>query len=318
MNIDISVIIVNWNGLQFLMECLESLYNFCSARNTEIIVVDNASSDGSADIVASRFPSVILIRNKENLGFSKGNNIGIRASKGKYIYLLNSDIKVLDGCIDALADYMDAHVDIGIIGPKILNEDLSHQSSCRHFPTIWNNFCYATGLASAFKQSEFFCGEHMFYFHGDRLLDVDVLVGCFLVVRRDALDKFGMLDEDFFIYAEDVDWCTRCWKAGWRVTFFPGAEAIHCIGASSKKDPVRFALAQQRSILQYWKKHHTKDVIFGIYCLTLGHLAVRWALISVKYVVQPAQREDLQARLHVIRSCLSALFVDSPPHGNDA
>jgi GT2 family glycosyltransferase len=318
MNIDISVVIVNWNGLQFLMECLESLCNFNPLRNMEIIVVDNASSDGSPDEVAIRFPGVILIRNMENFGFSKGNNIGIRASKGKYIYLLNSDIKVLDGCIDALADYMDVNPDTGIIGPKILNGDLSHQSSCRNFPTLWNNFCSAMGLASAFKHSKFFSGEHMFYFHGDRTLDVDALVGCFWAVRREALNDFGLLDEEFFIYSEDVDWCKRCWKAGWRVTFFPGAKAIHCIGASSKNDPVRFALAQQRSVHQYWRKHHTLAGRFGILCLTFMYLIIRWAAVSLVYVVQPAWREELKGRFHVIRSCLKALIADSSAQGNGA
>jgi len=309
MDIDISIVITNWNGLDFLIGCLDSLYCSKPKRNVEIIVVDNASTDGSADAVASRFPDVILIRNSENLGFSKGNNIGIRASSGKYVYLLNSDIEVLDGCIDALANYMDIHQDIGIIGPKVLNRDLTHQSSCRHFPTLWNNFCTAVGLANVFKNSSLFSGEHMFHFKGDRILDVDVLVGCFWAVRREALNDFGLLDEEFFIYSEDVDWCRRCWKAGWRVTFFPGAQAIHFIGASSKKDPVRFALAQQRSVMQYWKKHHALPGRFGVFCLTSAHLAVRWVAASLRYVFQPARRDDLRERLHVIRSCFNALFA---------
>lgn len=284
----------------------------------EVIVVDNASTDGSPDEVERRFPGVALIRNSTNLGFAKGNNIGIRASKGKYIYLLNSDIKVLEGCLDALADYMDEHADIGIIGPKVLNDDMSHQSSCRRFPSLWNNFCSATGLASAFKESKFFGGEHMLYFKGDRILDVDVLVGCFWAVRRKALDDFGLLDENFFIYSEDVDWCKRCWKAGWRVTFLPAAQAIHYRGASSKKDIVRFALAQQRSVLEYWNKHHTIAGRFGIFWLTFAYLAARWAAAAVRYAIQPTRREELQARLHVIRSCMSALFMDSQAQGNSA
>ena len=315
---DISVIIVNWNGLRFLIECLESLSHFKSTRHMEVIVVDNASTDGSADVVARRFPGVILIRNAANLGFAKGNNIGIRASKGKYIFLLNSDIKVLNGCLDALADYMDAHTDIGIIGPKILNEDLSHQSSCRYFPSLWNNFCEATGLARLFRQDRFFSGEHMFHFNGRQTIDVDVLVGCFWAVRRQALEDFGLLDEGYFIYSEDVDWCKRCWKAGWRVTFYPGAQAIHYVGASSKKDPVRFAVAQQRSVLRYWNKHHTMAGRFGIFWLTFAHLATRWAAAAVGQAIQPTRREEREARLRVIRSCLRALFVDSQAQGNSA
>ena len=312
MNMDISVVILNWNDMEYLIECLESLTHCTKNRSMEIIVVDNASTDGSPNAVANRFPDVKLIRNNENLGFPKGNNIGIQASQGKYIYLLNSDIKVLDGCMDALADYMDDNADIGMIGPKILNGDLTHQSSCRRFPTLWNNLCTAIGLASAFKQSKFLSGEHMLYFKGDRILNVDVLVGCFWVVRREALNEFGLLDEGFFIYAEDVDWCKRCWKAGWRVVFFPGAQAIHYQGVSTtKKDPVRFALIQQRSVLRYWKKHHGLMGRLSIKCMTLVHLSIRWGVVWFRYVFQSSLQEDMRVRLQVIRACLGELFADS-------
>jgi hypothetical protein len=211
---DISVVILSWNDKQHLDGLLKSLANSTGTRSMEIIVVDNASTDGSPEMVETEFPGVKLIKNKENLGFPKGNNVGVMASRGKYVYLLNSDIKVLDGCIDALADYLDQNPRVGMVGPKILNRDMTHQSSCRTFPTLWNNFCSAAGLAKAFAGSKFFSGEHMMYFKGDRTLEVDVLVGCFWAVRREAIDQFGLLDEGFFIYAEDVDWCKRCWKAG--------------------------------------------------------------------------------------------------------
>ena len=308
---DISVVILNWNDIQHLMVCLESLIECTIKRTIEIIVVDNASTDGSADAVANRFPEVKLIKNKENLGFPKGNNIGIRASKGDYIFVLNSDIKVLDGCVDALADYMDTHPDIGMIGPKILNGDLTHQSSCRRFPSLWNNFCDASGLASIFMGSRTFSGEHMLYFKGDAILDVDVLVGCFWVVKRKALDDFGLLDEGFFIYAEDVDWCQRCWKSGWRVVFFPDAQAIHYRGASTtKKDPVRFALTQQRSVLRYWEKHHGTRGRFTITCFAVGRLATRLLVDWTRYIFQSSRREDTKSRLQVTRACLGALIAD--------
>jgi GT2 family glycosyltransferase len=308
---EISVVILNWNDLQHLTICLESLSNCTKERSLEIIVVDNDSTDGSADVVATRFPEVKLIRNQENLGFPKGNNIGMRASQGKYIYLLNSDIKIIDGCIDTLANYMDEHPDVGMLGPKILNADLSHQSSCRRFPTLWNNFCTAMGLSRAFRQSRFFSGEHMLYFTGDKTLDVDVLVGCFWVVRRKALDEFGLLDEGFFIYAEDVDWCKRCWKTGWRVVFFPGAEAIHYRGVSTtKKDPVRFAVTQQRSVLRYWKKHHGSLGRFSMACLTLCHLSARSGIDWARYAFQPSRRKDIRVRLQVARARLHALFIN--------
>jgi GT2 family glycosyltransferase len=309
-HMEISVIILSWNDLQHLMICLESLKRNAVKRTMEIIVVDNASIDGSPDAVANRYPDVILIRNKENLGFPKGNNMGIKASKGKYICLVNSDIEFVNsGTMDAIADYLDEHPDIGMIGPKILNADLTHQSSCRRFPTFWNNICEALGLATAFKQSKFLGGEHMLYFKGDRILDVDVLVGCFWMVRREALSEFGLLDEDFFMYAEDIDWCLRCWKAGWRVVFFSGARAIHYRGSSSKNDPVRCAIDQQHSVLHYWKKHHGIVSRTIIKLLIFNYLLLRLGPALIRHVFQLQHREETRVYLQILRSRFSALFL---------
>ncbi len=218
---DISVVILSWNDKPYLEICLQSLRDAAPSRPMEIIVVDNASSDGSPEMVEALFPEVRLIRNTENLGFPKGNNVGIKASRGKYVFLLNSDIKIFAGCLDTLADYMDLNPKVGMVGPRILNRDLTHQSSCRRFPTLWNNFCTTSGLATVFTGSKLFSGEHMIYFKGDRLIDAEVLVGCFWTVRREAVDQFGLLDEGFFMFAEDLDWCKRFWAAGWRIVFCP-------------------------------------------------------------------------------------------------
>ncbi|HEU6449339.1 MAG TPA: glycosyltransferase family 2 protein [Verrucomicrobiae bacterium] len=309
MNIDISIVILSWNDREHLQGLLHSLRHCTRSRRVELIVVDNASTDGSPDMVELEFPAARVVRNHENLGFPRGNNLGIRLSRGKYIFVLNSDIKVLEGCVDALADYLDVNTEVGMLGPKILNADLSLQSSCRKFPTLWNNFCVATGLATTFKRSRIFSGEHMLYFRGDQTRDVDVLVGCFWVVRREALDEFGLLDEGFFIYAEDVDWCKRCWKSGWRVVFFPGAQAIHYRGASTtKKDPVRFALTQQQSVLRYWKKHHSIFGRAGIRFIIFIHLSLRWLASVVKYFIR-RQHEEINVRLDVTSACLRALFA---------
>ena len=155
MTIDISIVIVSWNDSQQLQVCLESLQECTGSRTVEILVVDNASTDGSPEMVETLFPHVKLIRNHQNLGFAKGNNMGVTESKGRYICLINSDVKVLEGCLDSLADYMDEDAEIGILGPKILNRDLTHQSSCREFPTVWNNFCAAAGLARLFDITVF-------------------------------------------------------------------------------------------------------------------------------------------------------------------
>ena len=311
---DISVVILSWNDKQYLEVCLQSLRDAAPSRTMEIIVVDNASTDGSPEMVEALFPEVKIIRNKENLGFPKGNNVGVLASRGKYVYLLNSDIKVFAGCLDALADYLDHNPRVGMVGPRILNRDLTHQSSCRRFPTLWNNFCAATGLATAFAGSRLFSGEHMFYFKGDRLRDVDVLVGCFWTIRREAVNEFGLLDEGFFMFAEDLDWCKRFWEAGWRVVFFPAAQAIHYRGGSStKKDAVWLALTQQRSVLRYWKKHHSFAAGFGIRCIMFAHKVSRWGAALASCLMGSSRRKDGIMRMKVAAACLRDLFSRSRP-----
>ena len=159
---DISVVIVAWNARRYVELCLDSLVDAPPRRSMEVIVVDNASSDDTIEIIEARYPWVKLIKSTENLGFSKGNNVGIRQCEGRYIALVNPDVIVLPGCLDALADFLDQNPKVGNVGPRVLNPDRTMQSTCRQFPTLWNNFCSATSLATTFKNSRFFAGEHMF------------------------------------------------------------------------------------------------------------------------------------------------------------
>ena len=192
---DISVVIVGWNARHYLELCLESLEKAPPRRSMETLVVDNASSDGSVEMIETRFPWVKLIKSPENLGFAKGNNFAIRECQGRYIALVNPDVIVFPGCLDALADFLDHNPKVGNVGPRVFNPDMSQQSTCRRFPTLWNNFCSATALATTFKSSRLFAGEHMWFFPHDRTKAVDVLVGCFSMIRRETFDAVGLLDE---------------------------------------------------------------------------------------------------------------------------
>src|SRR5215475_5316322 len=245
----VSVIIVSWNARSYLLQCLESVLLSRSQCLKEIIVVDNASTDGSAEEVAARFPQVRLIRNAANLGFSRANNIGIRASTGKYVCLMNSDIKVLGRCLDILGEYTEAHEKIGMVGPKILEGDGRTQPSCRGFPKLWNMFCRALAVDALLPRWEIFNGYLLRHWEQNATRDVDILSGCFWFIRREALESVGLLDEGFFMYGEDMDWCKRFWKAGWRVVFVPQGEAIHYGGKSSTNAPVRFYIEKQRADL---------------------------------------------------------------------
>jgi len=311
---DISVVIVGWNAKHYLELCLGSLLDAPPRRSMEIIVVDNASSDGSSEMIKARFPQVKVIRSEENLGFAKGNNVAIRRCQGRYIALVNPDVIVFPGCLDALADFLDQNPKVGNVGPRVFNPDMTMQSTCRRFPTLWNNFCSATHLEKVFKNSKFFAGEHMFYFPHDRTLPVDVLVGCFSMIRHETFNDVGLLDENLFMYGDDVDWCRRCWKAGWNVVFFPGARAIHDRGKITAPYPVRFAVAQQRSVLYYWRKHHGFCGALGIRSIMLFHHLARYGFATIAGLAGKKQSAEGDVRKQVSGACLRAMLSESVPH----
>ena len=213
----VSVIIVSWNAKSYLEQCLASLTASVCRYPMEIIVVDNASTDGSAECVQDRFPYVRLIRNDCNLGFAKANNIGLAHSIGRYVCLVNSDVKLLRDSINRLVDYCEAHSDVGMAGPRVIGGDGILQRSCRGFPSIWNMFCRALALDLFFPGIRAFCGYSLWHWPQETEGEVDILSGCFWLVRREALDQVGVLDESFFMYGEDMDWCLRFWSCGWKL-----------------------------------------------------------------------------------------------------
>ena len=310
---DISVVIVGWNAKHYLELCLESLAKAPPRRSMEVLVVDNASTDGSVEMIETQFRWVKLIKSPENLGFSKGNNVAIRQAQGRYIALVNPDVIVFPRCLDALADFLDENPKVGNVGPRVLNPDMSMQSTCRRFPTLWNNFCSATGLSTRFKNSRFFAGEHMFYFPHDRTLTVDVLVGCFSMIRREAFDAVGLLDEGLFMYGDDVDWCRRARNAGWQVVFYPGAQAIHDRGKITAPYPVRFAVAQQRSVLYYWTKHHSVWGVLGIRSIMLFHHLLRYTVAVLSGLLHSQESPQGDVRKQVSGACLRELLSGSVP-----
>ena len=313
-SLDISVVIVAWNAKHYLELCLESLEQAPPCRSMEVLVIDNASADGSVEMLEAKFPWVKLIKSKENLGFAKGNNVAIQQCQGRYIALVNPDVIVSPGCLDTLADFLDQHPKVGNVGPRVFNPDMTQQSTCRRFPTLWNNLCSATRLESVFKGSRFFAGEHMFYFPHDRVLTVDVIVGCFSMIRREAFDDVGLLDEDLFMYGDDVDWCRRARNAGWQVVFNPDARAIHDRGKTTAPFPVRFAIAQQRSVLHYWTKHHTFLGVLGIRSIMLFHHLLRYVIAVLSSLAHSRKGLQNEVRQKVSGACLRELLYGSVPN----
>jgi GT2 family glycosyltransferase len=288
---DVSIVIVNWNTKDLLRDCLESIIAHTSKIEYEIIVVDNGSADNSAEMVKKDFPLVNVITNTDNLGFARANNIGIKVSKGRYICLMNSDITILDDCLGRLVTFMDSSPGVGMAGPKILNTDLTIQHSCRHFPSIWNNLCQSLGLNHLFPKSAFFSDWIMNYWNHDSTRSIDALSGCFLIIRREALEEVGLLDEEFFIYGEDLDWCRRMRNAKWDIVFYHGAEAIHLGGASSAAAPIKFYLEMQKADLRYWRKHHGRSGKISYAAVILLRETIRAIARGLQYVFWPYQRE---------------------------
>jgi len=288
---DISVVIVNWNTKDLTSQCIDSISQGHDRYSTEIILVDNASTDGSAEHFEKEFPEIHLIKNSQNMGFSKANNQGIKASSGQYICLLNSDAVILGNCLEKLCDFLKDNPKVGLVGPQLLNADGTIQHSVAGLPKPWNTLCRALALDSMFPRVELFGGYLMKNRKISETQPVEVLYGAMWVTTRQALEQVGLLDEQFFIFGEDLDWCKRFHDVGWNIVYLPSAQAIHYGGASSGKAPTRFYIEKQRSAIQYWRKHH--GISGKIYCLFI--LALRDVLRAFGYatiwLLCPTSRE---------------------------
>jgi len=231
----LSIVIVNYNVKAFLQQALESILKATTSIETEIFVVDNHSVDGSIEMIQSQFPQVHLIQNHNNVGFAKANNQAIKKTTGDYIWLLNPDTLVQGDTPEKLIKVMETDEKIGLLGCKILNDDGSLQLACRRsFPTPWVAFTKLMGLATIFPKSKWFGRYNMTHLDPDDAYEVEAISGSCMFIRREALEEVGMLDETFFMYGEDLDWCFRFGRSGWKVYYTPETSIIHYKGESSK------------------------------------------------------------------------------------
>lgn len=256
--LDLSIIIVNWNTKKYLRECLKSIYKEIKSLPCEVLVVDNASSDGSSDMVKEEFPQALLLMNQKNVGFAKANNQAIRESTGKYILLLNPDTEILSGCIKEMLDFMESHHDVGAASGRILNpgKEVELFRSAKRFPTPFSKFCVDVHLDRVFPRIRQFGKFSMVGWDRNDEREVDVLSGAFMFVRKKTIEDVGVLDERFFLLAEDVDWCRRIKQKKWKIIFNPKAEIIHTGGKSIDQVKRTRLENDMRSHLLYFKKHH--------------------------------------------------------------
>jgi GT2 family glycosyltransferase len=304
--VELSIVIVSWNVCDLLRACLASIEASREDLRVEVIVVDGGSNDGSPEMVRVAFPEVELVVKKENLGFPKGNNIGISRSSGRYVMLLNPDTEVVDEALGEMLAFADAHPDVGVIGAQLLNPDGSVQSSRRRFPTLATGVFESTWLQPIAPKSilRYFYVEDL---PDDKVTDVDWVTGACLLARRDVVDAVGLLDEDYFMYSEELDWCRRIKDAGWRVVYFPAAQIIHHVGKSSEQAVTERHINFQRAKLRYFRKYHGRWAAKFLRLLLIANFLWQMSLEAAKALLgnrRVLRWQRVQAYWRVLRSGL--------------
>lgn len=252
----ISIVIVNWKTPRLLAGCLDSILADSRCHDFEIWVVDNASGDDSVSMLATRYPQVRVIANADNVGFPIACNQAIARCKSTYVLLINPDTLVVGDAVSKLADFMDGNPGCGAAGPKILNPDGTLQLACRRsFPDPLAAFCRITYLSRLFPRNKFMARYNLTYEDPDKLLEVDAISGSCMMIRRTAIEQVGMLDEEWFMYGEEIDWCWRLKQAGWKVFYNPQAVIYHYHGAASRLRPVKATISLHHGMTIFYRKH---------------------------------------------------------------
>jgi len=313
---DLTISIVSYNTRNLLRDCLNSVYENVKNINFEVIVVDNNSIDDSLGMVKKEFPQVTLIKNKENVGFAKANNQAFNRGKGRFFLLLNSDTKVLSDSIEEMIEFMDLHPDVGAVGCKQIHPDGSIQPTINIALNMWTNLWLiflrlfqVKRLVSNSKQVSFMTNylggilgktvnsylNH--YLDKREPYEVDWVSGVCLLARRETINEVGLLDENFFMYSEDVDWCLRMKQKGWKIYFLPAIKIVHYIRQSSNKgqfdniSPQRF-----KSIFYFFKKHYGKKAVILLKILVISSISIQMKLFLILYFLSD-EKEAVKVRL---------------------
>ncbi len=306
--IDLSIVIVNWNVRELLRECLHSIQAQRGDLEMEVIIVDSASSDGSQQMVEEEFPWVRLIASDENLGYPRGNNLGITASCGRHVLILNPDTIVLDNALAIMIKYLDDHIDVGVVGPQLLNPDGSVQSSRRRFPSMATGLFESTWLQTLAPRA-LLTRYYMLNLPDDEENDVDWVTGACLMVPRRIIDHVGLFDEGYFMYSEELDWCRRISDAGWRIVYLPTAQIVHHVGKSSEQAITARHVNFQQAKLRYFRKHHGRLAAGTLRFFLLANYASQIVLEGAKGALghkRGLRRQRIRSYWQVLRSGLHA------------
>jgi N-acetylglucosaminyl-diphospho-decaprenol L-rhamnosyltransferase len=303
--VDLTVVVISWNVRDLLRRCLQSID--LKDGTVEVIVVDNASTDGSTTMVRDEFPGVRLVANQENRGFTAANNQGLELGTGRHLLLLNPDTEVVGDALSGMVGYMDAHPHVGALGPRLCFPDGRLQSSRRRFPTFWTALVESTVIQEWWRDNRILRRYYMQDTPDDVIQAVDWVVGACLLVRRETYRQVGGLDEGFFMYSEEMDWCRRIKMAGWQVVYLPTATVLHHEGKSSEQVVAARHIYFQSSKVRYFRKHHGQLQAAALRVFLLASYAYQILRESAKWLLGPKRSlraERLQAYADVLRSGL--------------
>jgi N-acetylglucosaminyl-diphospho-decaprenol L-rhamnosyltransferase len=303
---ELSVIIVSWNVRELLRRCLLSLAPHRAAIAMQIIVVDSASGDGSAEMVAADFPWVELVASPDNVGFPAANNIGLAMARGRFILLLNPDTEIVGEALATLIAYLQDNPDVGIAGPQLLNPDGSVQSSRRRFPTLATGFFESTWLQSLAPRrllARYYAEDLP---HGETG-DVDWITGAAMMARQEVVEQVGGLDPGYFMYSEELDWCRRIRAAGWRVVYLPAAQIVHHAGKSSEQAVTARHINFQRAKLRYYQKYHGSAAAWLLRLFLLASYVAQIGVEGAKGIIghkRALRRQRVASYWEVVKSGL--------------
>jgi GT2 family glycosyltransferase len=292
----LSIVIICWNDLRVIRDCLRSIFEGTHTTTFEVIVSDNGSVDDSTEFVRKHYPTVRVIENQENLGFARGNNAGIWASRGEYVLILNPDTIIHDGALDRFVEFANRYPEAGAFGCRVLNPDGTYQVSARLFPTIRRYWISALGLS---RLSSAFVYEEYPRWRGDTERPIDWQSGCCVMFRSDLLKKLRGFDEQFFYHFEEVDLCRRVWNSGRPILFTPDAVITHLGGQSVNRFPVRFEIEKHRSRYRYFYKHFGRAAARRCRRLSIAKIRVRQLGYGFLNLFRP--NEVLARRLEMYR-----------------
>lgn len=304
----LSIVIVNWNVRDLIRACLRSIDEHKGELDVEVIVVDSASADDSVALIAAEFPHVHLLAQSENVGLPRGNNIGIAHATGDYVLLLNPDTEIVGDALQQMIAYMEANPAVGLLGSQLLNPDGSHQSSRRRFPTVWTGIFESTWLQPLSPKS-ILRRYYVLDANDSQTVPVDWVSGAAMLTRHNVIEQVGGMDEAYFMYSEELDWCRRIKDVGWEIVYFADAKIVHHVGKSSEQAVTRRHINFNRAKLRYFRKFHGRGAYRVVRAVLLANYVAQIKIEGLKWLLghrRELRRQRISAYWQVLQSRLSA------------